>query len=157
PAGNNVQWIPGYWSWDEDRNDFIWVSGIWRIPPPGRQWAPGHWTQVEEGSQWAPGFWAVEKQAEVQYLPPPPDPPRAAASTPAPSDNSVYVPGTYVYRETRYLWRPGYWMDCRPGWVWIPAHYVWTPYGYVFIDGYWDFELERRGLIFAPVYFVQPV
>src|SRR5262249_13326749 len=92
PAGNNVQWIPGYWSWDEDRSDFSWVSGICRTPPPGRQWAPGHGTKVEEGSQWAPGFWAVEKQAEVQYLPPPPDPPRAAASTPAPSDDSVYVP-----------------------------------------------------------------
>src|SRR5438477_5123878 len=30
PEGENVIWIPGYWTWDEDRNDFIWLSGFWR-------------------------------------------------------------------------------------------------------------------------------
>src|SRR6516225_6998486 len=48
PEGNNVQWIPGYWAWDDDRNDFLWVSGIWRDIPPGRQWVPGHWEPVDE-------------------------------------------------------------------------------------------------------------
>jgi len=26
PEGN-VQWIPGYWAWDDERNEYIWVSG----------------------------------------------------------------------------------------------------------------------------------
>src|SRR5687767_2832027 len=30
PDGLNVQWIAGYWAWDEERHDFIWVSGFWR-------------------------------------------------------------------------------------------------------------------------------
>ena len=30
PAGTNVAWIPGYWGWDDERNDYLWVSGIWR-------------------------------------------------------------------------------------------------------------------------------
>ncbi len=51
PAGENVQWIPGYWSWDTDRNDFIWVSGVWRVPPPDQQWMPGYWNQVNGGWQ----------------------------------------------------------------------------------------------------------
>src|SRR5204863_4057130 len=34
PEGDNVQWIPGYWAWDVDRNDCLWVSGFWRNPPP---------------------------------------------------------------------------------------------------------------------------
>src|SRR5258708_3671647 len=38
PEGDEVQWIPGYWSWDEGQQDFIWVSGLWRIAPPVRQW-----------------------------------------------------------------------------------------------------------------------
>src|SRR6185295_5396689 len=38
PAGNSVSWIPGYWNWDSERSDFIWVSGIWRVPPPTRSW-----------------------------------------------------------------------------------------------------------------------
>ena len=29
----------------------------------------------------------------------------------------------------------------------------WTPYGYVFVDGYWDYPLRQRGVLFAPVYF----
>src|SRR5437764_1416829 len=30
PEGDSVQWIPGYWAWDDDQNDFLWVSGFWR-------------------------------------------------------------------------------------------------------------------------------
>src|SRR5438128_1701727 len=30
PQGNHVQWIPGYWAWDSDKQDFLWVSGTWR-------------------------------------------------------------------------------------------------------------------------------
>src|SRR5258708_36241731 len=24
PEGDNLIWVPGYWTWDDDRNDFIW-------------------------------------------------------------------------------------------------------------------------------------
>jgi hypothetical protein len=41
----------------------------------------------------------------------------------------------------------------QPNWVWIPAHYSWSPRGYVFIDGYYDYSVARRGVLFAPVYF----
>ena len=34
PDGQNVVWIPGYWAWDDGRQDYIWVSGIWRDTPP---------------------------------------------------------------------------------------------------------------------------
>lgn len=27
-------WIKGYWAWSSDRNDFYWVTGVWRLPPP---------------------------------------------------------------------------------------------------------------------------
>ena len=47
--GDNVVWIPGYWSWDDSRNDFLWVSGIWRNLPPGRQWVPGYWSEAAGG------------------------------------------------------------------------------------------------------------
>ena len=57
PAGQNVQWIPGYWSWDVSRRRFIWISGIWREPPPNNQWVPGYWHQVDGGLQWVSGTW----------------------------------------------------------------------------------------------------
>ena len=30
PEGDGVVWIPGYWAWDAEREDFIWISGVWR-------------------------------------------------------------------------------------------------------------------------------
>jgi hypothetical protein len=154
PDGDNVKWIPGYWAWDDERNDFLWVSGTWRAVPPDRQWLPGHWVQAEGGWQWIPGLWEENNQKALAFLPPPPDP-VVEAVAPAAANTDVFVPGTWVYRDTRYLWRPGFWMAYRPGWVWVPAHYVWTPGGYLFVDGYWDYPLQRRGLLFAPV-FIDP-
>jgi len=150
PEGD-VQWMPGYWAWDEDRHDFLWVSGFWRLPPPGREWMPGHWAAVEGGWQWVPGFWATRGQEELAYYPPPPEPVDAGPSVPAPAADSTFVHGNWVYQETRYVWRPGFWLGYRPGWIWVPAHYVWTPAGYLYVEGYWDYPLRERGLLFAPV------
>ena len=47
--GANVAWIPGYWAWDDEREDFLWVSGIWRDLPPGRQWVPERARARNEG------------------------------------------------------------------------------------------------------------
>ncbi len=151
PEGEDVQWIPGYWGWDQDQADYLWVSGFWRTPPPGRQWVPGNWQQVEGGWHWVPGFWGPLGQDSLQYLPPPPPSIDEGPSIPAPQADSSYVPGCWVHRAARCFWRPGFWMAYHPGWVWIPAHYVWTPGGCLFVEGYWDHPLDGRGLLFAPV------
>jgi hypothetical protein len=153
PAGTNVQWISGYWAWDTDTKDFLWVSGIWRVPPPGRHWVPGHWQPVDTGWLWDSGFWAPDNLQQVQYLPPPPPSVENGPAQPAPDVNSTYVGGCWVYQGNRYLWRPGFWNPYRAGWVWIPAHYIWTPVGCLFVDGYWDHPLDERGLLFAPCRF----
>jgi hypothetical protein len=157
PEGENVSWIPGYWSWDADQQDFLWVSGFWRVAPPDRRWVPGYWTEAEGGWQWVPGFWAPASQEDVQYLPAPPASVDNGPSTPAPDDDSFYVPGNWAYRDTGYVWSPGYWSVARPGWIWQPACYYWSPSGYVFCNGYWDFPLETRGVLFAPVCFTRPL
>ena len=41
--------------------------------------------------------------------------------------------------------------------MWVPSHYTWTPCGYVFVDGYWDYPLRQRGVLFTPVYFTGAV
>ena len=35
PADESTIWIAGYWAWDDDRKDFIWISGVWRRAPAG--------------------------------------------------------------------------------------------------------------------------
>src|SRR6476620_7103649 len=49
PVGENVLWIPGYYAWDEDRLDFIWISGVYRDAPPGHTWVSGYWNAVPNG------------------------------------------------------------------------------------------------------------
>jgi hypothetical protein len=156
PEGANVQWVPGYWAWDADRNNFLWVSGVWRDAPPGQTYVAGYWAQDGTGWRWVPGFWVDGQRQQLNYDPAPPASLEAGPAAPAPEEGTVYTPGSWVYRQTRYVWRPGYWMVPRPGMVWVPPHYVWTPLGYLFIPGYWDYPLEARGVLFAPVYFRQP-
>ena len=153
PEGDNVIWISGYWSWDDQRQDFIWISGFWRVVPPGKTWLPGYWAPSGDRFQWVSGFWTSADVRNAEYLPPPPASLETGPSSQPPSANVIWAPGTWVYRDNRYAWRPGSWINGQANWVWIPAHSEWTPSGHVFIDGYWDYEVHRRGLLFAPVLF----
>jgi hypothetical protein len=153
PAGANVEWIPGYWALDDERDEFLWVSGIWRVLPPGRQWVAGYWAKSGQGYQWTSGYWANGDLDEVEYLPEPPQSVEVGPNTEATSPDHSWAPGSWVWQQNRYAWRPGYWAQVQPDWVWVPAHYVWARQGYVFVDGYYDYAVNRRGILFAPVYF----
>lgn len=165
PEGEGHLWIPGYWAWAEDRNDYIWISGVWRAPPPNTQWVPGYWSEVQGGWQWIPGYWqpvnaqpdqdqlAGIEAEEVEYLPDPPNSLEQGPPSPQPSQDHFWVPGHWYWYQARYVWRPGYWAVMVPDWVWVPSRYVWTPNGCVFVPGHWDIVMQRRGLVFAPVYF----
>src|SRR5258708_23048395 len=63
----------------------------------------------------------------------------------------------WVWQDSQYAWRPGFWVSNQPGWMWTPASYSWTPNGYVYNQGYWDYPLVNRGMAFAPTYFAQPI
>ena len=155
PVGDNVAWIPGYWGWEEDQDDFIWISGVWRNLPPGRQWIPGYWAPLDDGNyQWTSGYWEDEDTEEVTYIPEPP--PRSLETGPnveASSSSQSWVPGNWQYQDDDYAWRAGYWVDSRPDWTWTPSYYRYTPRGYVYVDGYWDYPVRNRGVVFAPVRF----
>ena len=153
PEGNDVSWIPGYWAWDDERGDFLWVSGTWRALPPGREWNAGYWAETAQGYQWISGYWSDVAEQETVYLPPPPTTVEAGPNVPAPSVDYGWTPGCWTWREEHYAWRPGYWAQGHSDWDWVPAHYVSTPRGCVFVDGYWDYPVQRRGVIYAPVRF----
>ena len=157
PDGANVEWISGYWMWSDQQNDFIWVSGVWREIPPGRRWVPGHWTKADAGFEWVSGFWADQQVQEVQMLPNPPETLEVGPSSPAPAANYFWVPGVWVWQNGGYGWRAGYWYAGQNDWVWIPDRYCYTPHGAIFVNGYWDFLLAERGLLYAPVYYSRPI
>jgi hypothetical protein len=153
PAGEQFAWVPGYWGWDSDRNEYVWVSGCWRAVPPGMSWVPGYWSQSAGGWQWVAGFWAPAGNKEIAYLPAPPALTDVEPPGPAPSPDRIWVPPCWYWNHGQYIRRSGYWVVAQADWVWVPSHYVWTPRGYVFANGHWDYALGRRGVLFAPVYF----
>lgn len=159
PMGRNIEWIPGYWAFDDQGEEFLWVSGIWREIPPGFRWLPGYWLELEnqQGYQWVSGTWLPETSNEVQYLPeaPPATLERGPVGV-APSLNHIWVPGNWLWQERQYAWRPGFWSAGHVDWVWIPARYQWTPRGFLFCRGYWDYPLVRRGTLFSPYRFHRP-
>jgi len=189
PRGEQFAWVPGYWGWDADRNDFVWVTACWRAVPPNTYWVPGYWAKVADakevrrggvdihlgggfnihlggerravakpaGWEWVSGFWAPVGAREIEYLPAPPATLDLEPPGPPPTAHHMWVPGCWYWQDDQYARRPGYWLRHQPGWVWEPSHYRWTPRGYVFEAGHWDYPLDRRGVLFAPVYFPRSV
>ncbi|NOU35290.1 MAG: hypothetical protein HOO88_00715 [Kiritimatiellaceae bacterium] len=153
PQGQQFVWIPGYWAWDADRLGYIWVSACWRAAPPNMSWTPGYWVQVSGGWEWVAGFWAPAGVRNIAYLPPPPVIEDLEPVSVQISSDMIWVPPCMYWSEEHYIRRAGYWLKAQPNWVWVPAHYVTTPRGYIFAEGHWDYSLERRGVLFAPVYF----
>lgn len=58
PAGDDVVWISGYWAWDDDRDHFLWVSGICEASAGA---ALDSWLLGGRGCRrrLAVGFWSV--------------------------------------------------------------------------------------------------
>lgn len=153
PTGQQVEWIAGYWSWDDEKEDFIWISGIWRDVPPGRQWVPGYWVSTGDGYNYVSGYWYPEEKNDLTYLPQPPEPREIGPSHAATSSSHEWLRGNWIWYQHRYVWQPGYWFVPSSHMVWVPAHYVWTPRGYIYVSGYWDYHFHSRGVIFAPRYY----
>src|SRR5205814_6457884 len=87
----------------------------------------------------------------------PPAPLETQSALTPPDDNSTYIPGYWSNQDATFVWRPGFYTPFRAGRIWIAPRYIWTPAGYIFVDGYWDYPLEDRGLLFAPVAFNRPL
>ena len=149
---------PGYWHWDEDRKDFIWVSGFWRNAPPGRVWVPGSWREVARRLAVGRRLLAGRDRGSAATGPRsstcrsrrPRS--RCRAGDPAPTETDVYIPGQLgLARAVRVAagrtgsstGRAG--CGCRPTTAGPPS-------GTSFVDGYWDYPLADRGVLFAPVY-----
>src|ERR1700682_3920515 len=57
PDGDGI-WIGGYWAYEDERQDFLWVSGCWRVKPESKEWVPGYWREQNTQWQWVGGVWA---------------------------------------------------------------------------------------------------
>jgi cytochrome c553 len=128
------------------------------VPTPADPAATASTPPVVDPAATAPPTAAVappgtKVASAILYLPQPPLSLESGAVGDPPTADYCWIPGTWIYRHGRYSWFAGQWAPVHRGWTWVPARYVWTPRGHVFVDGYWDYELSRRGVLFAPVTF----
>jgi len=146
-----ARWLEGYWEWDAGDGRFVWVTGTWRVPPPGRFWINGFWKRSEEGWRRTLGFWSDRGTDRLTYRKeaPPADRPVDDPGEP-PKAGCFFVPGQFVPEGDKLAWRKGFWADAKPGWSWVPASWTRQPEGWLFQEGYWDRPLEERGVLFAP-------
>lgn len=145
PPGPNHQWIEGYWEWDKSRKDFVWVTGTWRVPPPGSFWVNSHWRRDETGWSRVSGFWSGRQSQKVDWRKsgPPGDRPEEAVGL-APGPDYFYVAGQYVPDGDGVVWKPGFWSRSQPGWEWAPARWVRQSSGWAFREGYWNRDSNTR-------------
>lgn len=150
---SQAEWIPGYWAWQNELHDFIWVSGTWRRPPQDHLWISGFWKEYPDGWVWIHGFWNRVPENKINYIGIAPPDVLDENSPPPPNDNYAWNSGYWYFLpdSNDYQWVPGDWEEMNPDWILMPAHYVWRPGGYVFIPSYWDWPLDKRGKVFAPV------
>jgi len=144
------RWIEGYWDWDKTRGEFHWVTGAWRIPPPGKFWVGGYWRRSEGGWYRVPGFWsersaipaptagqAVSPPRDWRRTGPPAERPEETPGTP-PAPDYFYIPGEYVPQGEGVVWRRGFWYRSQPGWEWNPVRWVRQATGWAFREGSWS-------------------
>jgi hypothetical protein len=157
PLEKQAVWVPGYWEWDADKESFVWITGVWRFPPPQRRWLAGQWVRTSDGYVRTTGQWVPGGTDKVTYLT---SPPPYKGRLPLPSsltESEFWVPGCWLPAEGgKFVWREGH-ISRRSGqWVWAPAHYSWAPEGWLFVGGYWDFPLKARGQAFASLELIDP-
>lgn len=140
-------WIPGYFAWVQEKNDFAWICGVWRRPPIGHVWIPGSWEKTDSGWIWAKGFWSSVPQDQLKFITKVPPSVISDKIAAAPGPDYFWTPGYWNYEQigSSYRWLSGKWEKSNPNWVLAPACYIWRPSGFVFAPFYWDWPLEKRG------------
>lgn len=156
--GPGAWWIPGYWDLDPEENSWTWVTGTWRVPPPGHVWISGYWRATTNGTwQRVPGLWypAFAGQARLTYVAPPTSRPPQQAPPPRPvrgdDPNLVNIPGEWQLQGNRLQWITGKRVGFAPGQGWSAGKLAWTPSGILPVSGHPDLAFDNRGWAFAPV------
>jgi hypothetical protein len=141
PRGDQFAWVPGYWSWDGDRDAYIWVSACWRAAPPNMYWVPGYWSPITETRRRPRGSgWQVVVEGVVNVHV------GGGQETSTEVVGWEWVAGFWTQadvEEIEYLPAPPAPLDIEPpgpplaGRIWVPGCWYWRDGGYVRRSGYW--------------------
>lgn len=112
PTGD-VDWVPGYWSWEDAIEDWSWIAGTYvvRAPPKVAVVAP-----VEPPAAAPPPVVEAPREIEAKIeAPPPPKVEVLPPPPPMPPPNTVWVAGHWELVGTAWRWRAGAWLVAPAG------------------------------------------
>ena len=148
-------WVPGYWGWAKETGDYVWISGVWRRPPPGHKWISGYWRSYTEGWVRIRGFWSPVSVQNLEFIskPAPDAIDERVSAPPRPENNYFWLPGYWDWDSTydEFQWLSGKWDKLDKNWIYTPAQYYWREDGYVLVRPYWDYPIDERGTAYADV------
>jgi hypothetical protein len=151
----NSEWVPGYWKWDAEKNNYTWVPGTRRRTIPGMKWSPGRWITVPSGYEWSPGHWYSESVTtktagdtrETVIVREAPPALKEEVQPPPTGAGLVWIPGYWNYQGGGYAWIPGRWdRPLAENMVWVRPYWYRGAAGYAFIAGHWDYPAGSRVL-----------
>jgi hypothetical protein len=108
----DVDWVPGFWRFDPDALDYVWIAGTFVVRPPPPESAPQVVARAPEPPPPMPPPPAPEPSAareiDVEISAPPP--PRTEV-IPAPPrvPGVVWVAGAWRLEGRAWVWVPGAW------------------------------------------------
>ena len=79
---------------------------------------------------WFRGWWAGWLIVAIAACP--------SGAGDAPPPKRMRVPGTYVPKDGKLVWRASYDAAAKPGWAWVPAGWVRLTKGWGYQPGYWQ-------------------
>ncbi len=93
PDGDNVVWIPGYFSWKTIGKISFGLVACGAMCRPTKRGSPAIGAKCPRAISGRPGFWTSAKKAEVNYLPAPPQSLEVGPNISAPSGNFLLGTG----------------------------------------------------------------
>lgn len=112
---NGVDWVPGYWIWDDAIEDFAWISGTYvvRLPKPAT-------SQPVEPSPPPSVAITVEPPREIDVK---------IAEPPAPRVEVIAPPPPPAVAQPNTIWVGGHWELAGTSWRWIAGAWRQGPAG----------------------------
>ena len=137
----------------------MWVTGVYRVPPQGRTFVPGYWHAIRTRVwRWVAGFWASSSRKMSLHASTPRGPGRERPiDAGARRQFRPISPVCGSIANGRFCLRPVSGRHSRSAGSGSRRNISGPRVVILMIDGYWDYPMEERGLVFAPVYFHQPL
>jgi hypothetical protein len=132
PPGDDLAWVPGYWSFDDELADFVWISGTYVVRPKRPvvvAAAPVASPPVASPPVASPPVASPPVASPPVVVEPARELDAAIAAAPAPKVEAVAPPPPAVAAQPNAVWVAGHWVLVGRTWRWTPGAWINGPVG----------------------------